>query len=157
MQVEMKSVSKDEFSAFLKSYPRKLERDVYGACEPPMVTYNDFARAPQWPDSIVASTDTEGTFYRIVADLNAPIPDDGKRDTDTPVFDMHGKQVNEGDRVRILWGQYGSTEPGAALIDNWREHTVLIRDKGTKYETWSLDDCANHLRSMTFEIIEPQP
>lgn len=51
-----KRVSKDEFMKFLESYPRKLRRDVYGACDPPSVTYNDFELADRWPYSIVAST-----------------------------------------------------------------------------------------------------
>ncbi|PZQ99227.1 MAG: hypothetical protein DI533_00525 [Cereibacter sphaeroides] len=49
----MKEVGKDEFDAFLASYPRQLVRDVYGAGEPPMVNYNDFTLG-EWPESIVA-------------------------------------------------------------------------------------------------------
>lgn len=147
MSNEMRDVSKDEFAAFLKAYPRKLERDVYAACEPPMVTYNDFERAPYWPDSIVASTSTEGTFFRIIADINSPVPDDGKRDTDTPLLDRHGIALSEGDRIRVHWGW-------SATGEIWREHTATIRDKGTKYEAWSPHDCANKLRSMTFEVVK---
>lgn len=64
----MKSVSKDEFKEFIKNYPRHLERDVFGACDPPAVSYNDFALANRWPHSVVASTflyddDPNGYYY----------------------------------------------------------------------------------------------
>lgn len=44
----------EELEEFVKSYPRKLVSDVYGACEPPLVTYNDFTLG-NWPESVVAS------------------------------------------------------------------------------------------------------
>lgn len=50
-----KRISKIEFYKFIISYPRKLERDVYGVCDPPVVTYNDFELG-NWPDSVVAKT-----------------------------------------------------------------------------------------------------
>ena len=60
-------VSKEEFMSFLNNYPRKLERDVYGACDPPSVTYNDFELADRWWYSVVASTllydDTPGSYW----------------------------------------------------------------------------------------------
>lgn len=40
-----KRVSKQEFIEFLENYPRKLERDVYGVCDPPAISYNDFELA----------------------------------------------------------------------------------------------------------------
>ena len=52
----MKKVTKQEFIDFINSYPRKLERDVFGACDPPSVTYNDFELANRWPYSVIAST-----------------------------------------------------------------------------------------------------
>lgn len=52
----MKEVGKDEFTRFIEQYPRPLRRDVFGACDPPLITYNDFALANRWPHSIVAST-----------------------------------------------------------------------------------------------------
>ena len=62
-----KNVSKEEFNAFINNYPRKLVRDVFGACDPPLVTYNDFELADRWPYSIVANTwlydDTPGSYY----------------------------------------------------------------------------------------------
>lgn len=66
-----KNVSKDEFVQFIKSYPRKLERDVWGACDPPGISYNDFELAERWPYSIVASThvysdDPEDYWYEPV-------------------------------------------------------------------------------------------
>ena len=51
-----KRVRKGEFIKFLDDYPRKLERDVWAACEPPLVTYNDFELAERWPYSVVATT-----------------------------------------------------------------------------------------------------
>lgn len=51
----MKKVSKSEFYKFINGYQRKLERDVYGVCDPPVVTYNDF-KLGNWPDSVVAKT-----------------------------------------------------------------------------------------------------
>lgn len=41
--------------AFITAYPNPLERDVYRAFDPPLVTYNDFSIAPKWPDSAVAA------------------------------------------------------------------------------------------------------
>ena len=49
-----KAVSKEEFSAFLDSYPRPLSFDKSGISDPPFVTYNDFTLG-KWPESIVAS------------------------------------------------------------------------------------------------------
>jgi len=51
-----KRVTKEEFNAFLKQYPRKLVSDVYGVCDPPAISYNDFELANRWPYSIVANT-----------------------------------------------------------------------------------------------------
>jgi hypothetical protein len=50
----MRECTKEELLTFVRTYPRVLQRDVYGACEPPLVTYNDFTRGV-WPDSVVAS------------------------------------------------------------------------------------------------------
>ena len=49
----MKKVGKDEYLKFIGEYPRRLERDVCGISEPPLVTYNDFTRG-KWPESVVA-------------------------------------------------------------------------------------------------------
>lgn len=51
----MKTVTKEEFEYFIKTYPNKLKTDVFAAGEPPCVTFNDFMRAPYWPDSVVAT------------------------------------------------------------------------------------------------------
>ena len=48
-----KKVTKEEFEQYLKNYPRELETDVNGICEPPLVTYNDFTLG-KYPQSIVA-------------------------------------------------------------------------------------------------------
>ena len=63
-----KRVSKQEFIEFLNNYPRKLERDVYGVCDPPAISYNDFELANRWPYSVVASTfayddNPDGYYY----------------------------------------------------------------------------------------------
>lgn len=49
-----RQVSKVEFDAFVKNYPAPLERDVAAMFEPPLLTFNDFRRAPNWPESVVA-------------------------------------------------------------------------------------------------------
>lgn len=63
----MKNVPKAEFDAFIKNYPRHLEVDVTGICDPPYISYNDFELADRWPSSVVASTsaydDEPGQFY----------------------------------------------------------------------------------------------
>lgn len=62
-----KRVSKDEFEQYIANYPRKLEYDAFGACDPPYITYNDFELANCWPYSVVASThvydDNPGHHY----------------------------------------------------------------------------------------------
>lgn len=63
-----KNVTKEEFEEFIRNYPRKLERDVCGICDPPAVSYNDFELANRWPYSVVASTflyddNPKGYFY----------------------------------------------------------------------------------------------
>lgn len=63
-----KRVSKSEFVEFLKNYPRKLDCDVCGICDPPSITYNDFVLANRWPYSVVASTfayddNPDGYYY----------------------------------------------------------------------------------------------
>ena len=63
----MKRVTKEEFDAWLEAYPRHLEVDVCGICDPPSITYNDFELADRWPSSVVASThaydDKPGEYY----------------------------------------------------------------------------------------------
>lgn len=49
-----RKVSKEEFEAFEKNFPRLLERNVSGICEPPLLTLNDFSDRKVWPESIVA-------------------------------------------------------------------------------------------------------
>ena len=48
-----KTVNKEECIKFIHNYPRKLVSDVFGAYEPPLVTFNDFELADRWPHSIV--------------------------------------------------------------------------------------------------------
>lgn len=49
-------VTEKEFYEFINNYPRKLECDINGMCEPPSVSFNDFELANLWPYSIVAKT-----------------------------------------------------------------------------------------------------
>ena len=63
-----KKVSEEEFLHFINNYPRKLERDVIGMCDPPGISYNDFELADRWPYSEVAfghlwSDDPDDYFY----------------------------------------------------------------------------------------------
>ena len=51
--MNFKQVSKSEFEAFLSYYPRTLEVDITGICDPPLKSYNDFTLG-SWPDSMVA-------------------------------------------------------------------------------------------------------
>ena len=51
-----KNVTKQEFIEFINNYPRPLTKDVFGVCDPPAISYNDFELANRWPYSIVAST-----------------------------------------------------------------------------------------------------
>lgn len=46
-------VTEDELKAFIQGYGKPLEKDVFRALEPPLVTYNDFTLG-NWPESIVA-------------------------------------------------------------------------------------------------------
>ena len=62
-----KRVTKEAFEEFIKHYPRKLEFNVTGICDPPAISYNDFELANRWPYSVVARTyaysDTPGDYY----------------------------------------------------------------------------------------------
>ena len=55
IEKQYKQVTKQEFDEFIASYPRHLECDVCGICEPPAVSYNDW-EIGWWSRSIVAST-----------------------------------------------------------------------------------------------------
>ena len=52
-QSPWRRVTKDEFYEFVNSYPKKLDFDTTGICDPPLSSYNDFTRGV-WPDSMVA-------------------------------------------------------------------------------------------------------
>jgi hypothetical protein len=49
-----RKVTKEEFEQFINTYPNTLETDIAGMFEPPLKTWNDFSKAPKWPDSVVA-------------------------------------------------------------------------------------------------------
>lgn len=148
--IDFKEVCRDEFDAFVRAYPRKLEVDVYGACDPPLITWNDFERAPLWPDSVVARS--SGERYSIIADINAPIPDDGKRETDKPITDRNGAVLKEGDCVIAVWG----SRPDVSDPRGWKEYTrrdkIIVRYRGTKYEYWSFESCYNYARG--FDMVK---
>lgn len=158
MAVDFKNVNEAELQTFIAAYPRKLERDVFGACEPPLVTWNDFERAPKWPDSVVASKRAGQQGGRIIADINSPVPDNGKRDTDSALTDRDGQVLLEGDRVSAVWGfgppsteSYGRTygDDGSCRVIE----TIKIRDKGTKYEAWSFESCHNNARGFDMKKV----
>lgn len=54
MTDRFREVTKDELLAWVKAYPRPLDRDLDGTCDPHRLTFNDFAVAPKWPESVVA-------------------------------------------------------------------------------------------------------
>jgi hypothetical protein len=58
-----KSVTKEEFEAFIKAYPKPLKYDVTGICEPPLASYNDFSDGKVWPESMVAKISLEEASY----------------------------------------------------------------------------------------------
>ena len=59
-----KKCTKGEFFNYISEYEKqngvKLVRDVYMACEPPMITYNDFSNGKKWPESIVVKSVADG-------------------------------------------------------------------------------------------------
>lgn len=143
----MKTLNAAEFTAWLAAYPRKLERDVYAACEPPLVTWNDFKRAPYWPDSVVARTMAESGVYSVIEDINAPVVSKIKPDL-RPLTDANGEPVEIGDTVCVRWGWNGDDR-------DHRTHVVIKNDVGTTYESWGITGCCNKLRSMSFVKVQP--
>jgi hypothetical protein len=163
METLFRDCTTAELDAFLSAYPRKLERDVATMCEPPMTTWNDFERAPRWPESVVAKW--SGERCQVLRDIKAPPPDNGKRDAEQPLFDSQGREVKEGDTIIAKWGwgshipdqAHPSDEndiytPTASGFDHFRRSKVLIRDKGTSHAYWSFDDCHNYLRGFDFRV-----
>lgn len=143
-------VDQTQFDQFLVSYPRTLRRDVCGIYEPPLVTYNDFERAPYWPDSVVAKHGDGEDDYRVLADVTAPVRSSSKPDVE-PLLDCVGNQVAVGDQVDVTWG-YEFSSNGQTLA-KVRRHAVVKHDVGTVYERWGISGCANDLRSMTFRKV----
>lgn len=68
---EFKEVSMSELNEWVAAYPRKLERNVFTAGEPPLVMWNDFERAPLWPASIVAKHFFGSDRAMVLADIAA--------------------------------------------------------------------------------------
>jgi hypothetical protein len=148
-----RDVTPDELKAWLVAYPRKLTYNVTTICDPPLANWNDFERAPYWPDSVVASAslpyhadDPPLSHCRVMVDPACPVPDDGKRDTAQPLFDSGGAQLREGDEVEAHWGW----SPTGS-----RREKIIIRDKGTKYERWSFESCYNHARGFPMRKVRP--
>lgn len=58
-------LTKAEFAEYIMNYPRKLNPDTYGVCEPAEISYNDFEFG-YWPDTKVAA------FYAYDDEPNSP-------------------------------------------------------------------------------------
>jgi hypothetical protein len=78
------------------------------------------------------------------------VSESAHRDTDFPLFDLTGVLVHEGDTVEVEWEI--SFKDGEQVKD-LRPDTVIVRDKGTKYERWGLASCHDHLRGMGFRLL----
>ena len=52
----MERVTKAEYEDFINKYPRRLDVDCCGICEPPLITHNDFELANRFPYSVIAKT-----------------------------------------------------------------------------------------------------
>ncbi len=142
------TIPASDLPAWLVAYPRKLVKDVAGMFEPPLVTWNDFERAPYWPDSVVAQMALGASEASILSDPTAPVVSSIKPDLE-PLYDKNGREVKIGDTIRKWWG-YGANGP-----TDYRLHKVIKRDVGTVYEKWTPDDCWNHLRGTDFELVAP--
>jgi len=145
----MKQVDKETFEKFVLNYPRNLDKDVFYACDPPLVSYNDFIRAPYWPDSIVATQ--VGDVYKILEDINAPVVSDRKPDLD-PLTDQNGTVLQEGDEVIVQWGV--TITANGRSTPTIRRDRIKIRDEGTIYQRWSFESCHNDARG--FNMVKTQ-
>jgi hypothetical protein len=72
-------------------------------------------------------------------------PDDGKRETDNPLLDTNGVQVQEGDLISVGWGGFPPEPP--------RQCTAVIQLKGTRDQYWGMSNCANYLRGFDFTVV----
>lgn len=168
-----KSVTEAEFKKFIGEYPNKLEVNVTTICEPPLINYNDFTRAPYWPDSVVASYTYGLDNYAILEDINQPVEDNGTRDTDTRIFDSNGIELRVGDVVKKWWGSstvgpdddfYKSIcfnpkdqfeyDSETGLWNRYHYERITIQDSGTKYERWGFESCANLARGCAMYKVE---
>jgi hypothetical protein len=61
-------VTKDQFKAFIKAYPNKLEIDTYYVPTPPVRTYNDYSKSDFIVAAIHLGEDMNGTV--VVHDAN---------------------------------------------------------------------------------------
>lgn len=53
MSNDFKTVTKEEFDLFVKSYGKPLVYDVSHISDPPMGNHNDFSDGKVWPESMV--------------------------------------------------------------------------------------------------------
>lgn len=68
---KLESCTREEWIAFIKNYPNKLQEDYYMDA----YSYNDFTIAKMWPDSIVALAfpshrDDEEDTYKIATNMD---------------------------------------------------------------------------------------
>lgn len=54
LKPKWEQVTEAQYSEFIRSYPRPLDRNVTAICEPPMENFNDFSNGKTWPESMVA-------------------------------------------------------------------------------------------------------
>jgi len=146
----MKKVGKEGFEAFINAYPRPLSRDVAAIYDPPLITYNDFERAPFWPESIAARHVAGSDCFEVLEDVNAPVVTTRQPETG-PLFDKNGAEVKAGDEVRVLWNS--EMLPNGQWSDTYKIHTIVKTDVGTPYERWGITGCANCPTGLNFEKV----
>lgn len=124
IEKQFKDVTKQEFDEFIASYPRHLERDVCGICEPPAVSYNDW-EIGWWSRSIVAST----MLYS----------DDSKN----PYYEPEDKRV-----YRIVTNYEDLRKESQMLLEKYRREQFRkeLKDKfidsdEDDYEAWLEEQC----------------
>lgn len=65
-QTIWKELDEGGFYQWIQAYPRPLMVDVCGITEPPMMTWNDFAIASSWPESVVARRKAGSGIYQVL-------------------------------------------------------------------------------------------
>ena len=72
LKVKFIEVTHDEYVAFIKNWPNKLEFNCAGIFEPPLGSYNDFSNGKVWPESIVAKEVREWLGPNNIKDFSEP-------------------------------------------------------------------------------------